>query len=252
VNQAEDRSYYEISLTNGQVLFAFAVLLVCVFGAFVSGMWVAREAIGPVEVPASATPGRVEGEARGVIDFFDGAASQTEPDDDEPPPVQQVRPLPPDSSLRTRLAPERGDAASADGVLGDGARADRGASSSTSAAKTGSSAAKTESTAEPPATDTDRRASASAAEAGTGSQVPAPTSGFVIQVFSSNDETQANALLNRLRDSGYRVFRQSESVDGRTMYRVRVGPYPDRPAAEREARQLKQRFKVETWVTASG
>jgi len=42
VSQSQEPSYYEIALTNRQVLVVFVVLLVCVVVAFVSGVWVGR------------------------------------------------------------------------------------------------------------------------------------------------------------------------------------------------------------------
>ncbi|HEY8021186.1 MAG TPA: hypothetical protein VIH93_08800, partial [Thermoanaerobaculia bacterium] len=35
-------SYYEIALTNRQVVVAFVVLLVCLLSAFFSGVWIGR------------------------------------------------------------------------------------------------------------------------------------------------------------------------------------------------------------------
>ncbi|MGB5401730.1 MAG: hypothetical protein WBO71_16065, partial [Thermoanaerobaculia bacterium] len=42
MSQQNEPSYYEIALTNRQVLMVFVVLLVCVVVAFISGVWVGR------------------------------------------------------------------------------------------------------------------------------------------------------------------------------------------------------------------
>lgn len=73
----------------------------------------------------------------------------------------------------------------------------------------------------------------------------------MIQVFSSSDETQANALIARLRADGYRAFLSPVEVDGRTMFRVRVGPYESRSVADVDAAELKRRHRVDTWFPRS-
>ncbi|MEM9293257.1 MAG: SPOR domain-containing protein [Acidobacteriota bacterium] len=42
MSDLEDTSYYEIALTNRQVLVAFVILLVCMLTSFLSGVWVGR------------------------------------------------------------------------------------------------------------------------------------------------------------------------------------------------------------------
>ena len=52
-------SYYEIALTNRQVLIAFVILLVCLVAAFLSGVWVGRGDARPVpELVAAEAAGR--------------------------------------------------------------------------------------------------------------------------------------------------------------------------------------------------
>jgi cell division septation protein DedD len=43
VGGSHEPSYYEIALTNRQVVVAFVILLVCVVAAFLSGVWIGRE-----------------------------------------------------------------------------------------------------------------------------------------------------------------------------------------------------------------
>jgi DedD protein len=73
----------------------------------------------------------------------------------------------------------------------------------------------------------------------------------VIQVFSSGDQTQANNLVERLRTDGYRAFLSPVEADGRTLFRVRVGPYESRAAAETDANELKRRHRLDTWFPRS-
>jgi len=44
VAESHEPSYYEIALTNRQVIVAFVLLLTCILGAFFSGVWIGREA----------------------------------------------------------------------------------------------------------------------------------------------------------------------------------------------------------------
>lgn len=280
MTESEDRSYYEISLTSGQVLVAFGVLLACVLGAFVAGMWVAREALEDAGPAATAQRPLDSAEPTETLDFFDGdssssrgaagdaagageadgppaARSATGPRDaagesrsqQEASRIQQVKPLPPDRTASTSPPPDTGA---------------RETPENRDTSANGASSASPE-PAEPDApevssVDTDRREPvAEAGDRASRAEPAAPpdpsadaSAGFVIQVFSSIEEAQAEALLQRLRSRGYPVFRASEPVSGRTMYRVRVGPYADRPTAEREAQKLEREFKLDTWVTASG
>ena len=43
VGGSHEPSYYEIALTNRQVVVAFVILLTCVVAAFFSGVWIGRE-----------------------------------------------------------------------------------------------------------------------------------------------------------------------------------------------------------------
>ncbi|MGH9363397.1 MAG: hypothetical protein ACRD2T_15925, partial [Thermoanaerobaculia bacterium] len=65
-------SYYEIALTNRQVVVAFAILLVCLLIAFFSGVWVGRGAgPGEEEVRAAAEGAPPEGSALEEFEFFE-------------------------------------------------------------------------------------------------------------------------------------------------------------------------------------
>jgi DedD protein len=64
---------------------------------------------------------------------------------------------------------------------------------------------------------------------------PAPvTAGWVVQVGAFGQEANAIALRDRLRKAGYTAFVERVVVDAKTVYRVRVGPYVERSAAEAE------------------
>lgn len=58
------------------------------------------------------------------------------------------------------------------------------------------------------------------------------TSGWVVQVGAFGQEANAIGLRDRLRKAGHSAFVERVSVDGAAVYRVRVGPYSERPEAE--------------------
>ena len=48
MSHSHEPSYYEIALTNRQVLVVFVVLLVCVVAAFFSGVWIGQQDGEPI------------------------------------------------------------------------------------------------------------------------------------------------------------------------------------------------------------
>ncbi len=74
----------------------------------------------------------------------------------------------------------------------------------------------------------------------------------MIQVFSTKEEAQAKKVKEQLSGGGYQAYLSPVQVGSQTMYRVRIGPFPDRPAAETSAGAVNRKFKLDTWVTAAG
>ena len=58
-----------------------------------------------------------------------------------------------------------------------------------------------------------------------------PKEGFAVQLAAFSDDKGANALGNRLKQSGYPVYTEPLKTSRGTLWRVRVGPYPSREAA---------------------
>lgn len=73
----------------------------------------------------------------------------------------------------------------------------------------------------------------------------------MVQVFSTHDEPQARKLLGRLEGLGHRAFLSTIDVGGQTMFRVRVGPFSQRSAAERVKGQVRNQLELDPWVTAA-
>lgn len=79
----------------------------------------------------------------------------------------------------------------------------------------------------------------------------APKSGkFVIQVGAFSNNEQAAAMVKRLRSGGYESFVAPGTGSGDARWRVRVGPFVSRDAAEKAAAKLKQQEKLPTWILA--
>jgi cell division septation protein DedD len=218
VTQSHEPSYYEIALTNRQVLIVFVVLLICVVAAFFSGVWVGkRDDVSPVMEMAQQDS--------------EGAAATTE----EGSVVEELR------FFSDEEAQEEASTNLAD-------MADQPQPDTTLLEDLGGS----EPEPEAPAPAPKRQASAPAPtqQAASGETASATASGgYVIQVFSSADEVQARKLLGELTDGGYPAFLSPVEVGSQTMMRVRIGPYSQLANAETVAERLRRDFKLDTWVT---
>jgi len=250
VTNSHEPSYYEIALTNRQVVVAFVILLLCLVSAFFSGLWIGRESAARAQEqivrntpPTPAEP--QEGQELDEFRFFeDGqtpgpatpAASPT------PAPIQDT------TTLLEDFGGEGDQEAVADPDLPEGRRR-RGRHANADA-------------------DTDEREDEPAAPAPSptpaAKATPAPTPAVpptvtpeprlargqvVIQVFSSADLEQAESVRGRLIRGGHKAYLSPVQVAGRAMYRVRIGPFDSRGAAQKVAEQVRKDYKLDTWVT---
>jgi cell division septation protein DedD len=260
VTESREPSYYEIALTNRQVVVAFVILLVCLLSAFFSGVWIGRESTARAqEQIASSTPPpeeKKEGQSVEELEFFDArkekgpaarpqrdetpaipaaAANNTtlaqdlgnepEPSPEPPPPARAaVVPTPVPMAPTPTPTPEPGRRGK-----GKGRNRDRLAEAG-----------------ETPA------APAGSTRPGKASQVAEtaiPKGSSVIQVFSSQDRSQAEAIQKRLVKGGQKAYLSPVDVAGHTMYRVRIGPFSSRPDAQKVAEKVRKTYKLDTWVT---
>ena len=236
MTNSHEPSYYEIALTNRQVIVAFVLLLLCLVAAFFSGVWVGREgdARGGDQMVRNAPPPKEEkkeGQNLEELEFFesDDAARPQQPeptpapaeerdttlaedfgaDEEEPEPTP---PAPPQQTPPALTAPEEDEE-----EIDEATPPPRPQRTPTPA---------------PPAAE------------------PARSSGdVVIQVFSSAEQDQAEKIRDRLVGGGHHAFLSPVEVAGRTMYRVRIGPFGSRDEAQKVAEQVRKGFKLDTWVT---
>jgi cell division septation protein DedD len=220
LNETQEPSYYEIALTNRQVLVAFVVLLACVLAAFFAGVWVGKgsPAAAATEATAPESVATPEGGTPEELTFFNDAANGTRPDLGE----LAERPNP-DTTLAEDLGLEEPPAATAPPPA------------ATAAATA------------PPVAVAATTAPAPPAPAATSEAAPLAPGEVVIQVFSSKDEVQARRLTTRLKAAGFRAFLSPSGE----MYRVRIGPYTDRGRAQADATRARRDFQVDTWITAN-
>ena len=226
MSQSNEPSYYEIALTNRQVLMVFVVLLVCVVIAFISGVWVGRgnDAALPTVGLAEVESTKVETGAPevGELNFF---AEKSEVDRDSGT-LAQAAETP--STGTTLLEDVSQDKASREAEP-----------ESTTPPPAAVEPARSEPTPEPVAT----------AATQSGSAAPGGQGDHVIQVFSSTDQQQAKQLIQTLTSGGYPAFLSPVDVRGQTMYRVRIGPYVDPKEAETVAERVRKSYRLDTWVT---
>ncbi len=266
MSSTDEPSYYEIALTNRQVVTAFVILLVCLLVAFLSGVWIGKGQLASVEGARVVTipPDNATVEAGGKaepLDFFEDI--QSGGSDQGPEPQPPPRPgSEPEVVEKPAPAPDtmfggEGDspAAAAPAVP---AAADRQASLPNSppgkpagkpeAGRRGSTAVADERPAD--------RARREAAETPRPAQPkvaggdPEPAAGSVIiQVFASPSRDEAEKVRVRLRKGGEKAYLSPTLVSGKTLYRVRVGPFKKRERAIVVAAKIERTYELDTWVT---
>jgi cell division septation protein DedD len=232
LSDPREQSYYEIALTNKQVMTIFVVLLICVLAAFLGGVWVGRGTGATVltaeaqEIESGVQPGEPPLQRLDIFSESDKAGSQ--------------------SAEAGSVATEEPQAAAAETqqpvILEDiGRPAVRAQQSQAQQPAVESRATPTTSAPSPgPSTGGSTGAAATS---------PGGREALVIQVFSSTDLQQAQKVMERLRTGNYPAVLSSVDVDGKVTYRVRVGPYGDREAAQGIADRIRRAYKLETWIT---
>ena len=244
MTESREPSYYEIALTNRQVLVAFVLLLACVVIAFFTGVWVGRDGeAAPEEIDeivARPEAGETTAAPAGELEEFnffseeegEGGEAAADPQAVEAGEAADLEDLATEPRPDTTLSQDLGVD-------------DEQAGESTA----GPEAATEEPPPPRPAPSEERAAPAAEPAEAESDQAAGPV---VIQVFSSPDGEHARRIMERLRAGGYRAFLSPVNVAGSTMHRVRVGPYPDRGDAQTAAAEIKKSYKLDTWITAGG
>ena len=248
---SHEPSYYEIALTNRQVVVAFVILLTCLLAAFLSGVWIGRESTARsqerlAQAAAAPAPAPREGQAVEEFQFFKeeggkkggkgakGAEPAAAPEETAPvegSPLEEPQPAaaPDRPALFTEREPEVRRPPAVPPV-----------------------AVPTPIPAPKPAERTKPAAPVAAEKPGRTPPAAAPgpaTGKLVIQVFSSPDKDQADKIRNQLVAGGQQAFLSPIRGSGRTMYRVRIGPFDRRDQAEKVAQKVRRDQRLDTWIT---
>ncbi len=244
MTNSHEPSYYEIALTNRQVVVAFVILLLCLVSAFFSGLWIGRESTARAQEqivrnvpPAPAAP--QEGQDLDELAFFEDeqkpGSGETTPADATPTPAQ-------DTTLLEDFGGEPDEVTEPDPDLPEGRR--RRGRDRNAGAEEGDEIAAVVTPAPTPA-----RARPTAAIAATTPEPRVAAGQVVIQVFSSPELDQAEKVRDRLIGGGHKAYLSPVQVAGRTMHRVRIGPFGSRGDAQKVAEQVRKGYKLDTWVT---
>jgi len=264
VAESHEPSYYEIALTNRQVIVAFVILLVCLLSAFFSGVWIGRESSARAaeqQVVRNTPPPQApqEGNKLEELEFFDSgnqAADKTaqdgEPGAQEPPkvgttlledvagrqPADRSAPVEEEPAAQSEPAVPAGvDAAQPDPAAERRERRNKRRAAAAAAAALAETAP-----APAPAPERAARTPEPAAP-------KVPKGSVVIQVFSSADKAQADRIRGQLAGGGYQAYLSPVEKAGHTMYRVRIGPFSSRDDAQKTAEKVRKGYKLDTWVT---
>ena len=91
----------------------------------------------------------------------------------------------------------------------------------------------------PPPEDGDDPRATRPAPSANSAPTPRPRGTWTVQVGSFSNADNARKLSRELSDRGYEVSVSQVETGGKTMHRVRVGPVPDKDAAEALSARLK-------------
>ncbi len=252
-SESHEPSYYEVALTNRQVLIAFVVLLTCLVTAFLSGVWIGRGGSSPARIP----PATLEAAATSTeppleqLTFFNGKEAGTRTSGaagSGAAPVAAERVAPPAADAPA-TAEERATETMRQNLDATMA-ANRTIPAPAAAAPTATTPKATPAAAAPPATTAPAKAPAPAKKEPAAAK-PSVAGKTFVQVYSSNNGPRAREIVAQLRKGGFTVVMTETPKGGGTNYRVRVGPYAERTKAEAAATRLRRDFRLETWVTDS-
>lgn len=77
-----------------------------------------------------------------------------------------------------------------------------------------------------------------------------PNKTYTVQVGAYKEKDVAEKVMSKLKKKGYSAYIVSRDIQGEgTIYKVRVGEFPHRDRAEEQARRIKLKEKMPTFVT---
>ena len=76
-------------------------------------------------------------------------------------------------------------------------------------------------------------------------------SGYGVQVMATGELDQAKSVMNDFAKDGYSAFVLASKNKGRTLYKVRLGPYEYKPEAKAIKDKVKQRYPRSPYIKTS-
>lgn len=80
---------------------------------------------------------------------------------------------------------------------------------------------------------------------------PADRGGYVVQLLATSNKAKADEIRRAMSGDGYPVFIAQANVDGKPVYRVRVGSYPGKGDAAAIQSRMKSRYGQNQYVQSS-
>jgi DedD protein len=75
-------------------------------------------------------------------------------------------------------------------------------------------------------------------------QQPAPRTGWIIQAGSFGQKSNADKLQQGISNSGASAYIEEIDVQGKTLYRVRLGPFPSKSSAQQQLEVVEKQFDL--------
>jgi cell division protein FtsN len=246
---AQDDYYYEIQLTNKQLVFYFMAGATGLILSFLAGVMVGRgvdsngadvQASRPVveeRVVAEEAPKAAAPPAAADLTYAQRLESEkTEDGLERPKGASAGKSAPAPAEKTPEKTPVRTTAAPPPVVpkVGSGPAADLPASRTTPPVSEGKPAVKS---APPPVAAAPAPASASASG-----------KGFTVQVGAFKDKATADSVVTRLKGKGFAAYVMSPGATEGGLFVVRVGSYPQRTDAERVEAKLRDQEKFRPYI----
>jgi DedD protein len=232
-----DDGFHEIQLSGKQLVFLFMATTVVSVVIFLCGVLVGRGVH-----PPSSDPMQVSAASRSATSPATAPASagqpSTQPPATQPPGAQPPAPQPAAS------APAEPPPTPPEGELTYKKRLESEGTVAEDRLKSGAS----QKSANP-------RATPKAAPAETTGSATATTSAarpgkFVVQIVALKDRSSASSLVQRLTAKGYPAFLVNPAAGAPApVYKVQVGRFEDRRAAEQVKRRLEKEEKFKPWIS---
>jgi DedD protein len=220
---AQDDYYYEIQLSNKQLVFYFMAGATTLILSFLAGVMVGRG--------VDATAGEVQA-ARSVPVQEEKIVAEEAPSRAAPPPAENL-------TYAQRLEGEKQDEA----LEKPKAAAAPAAKASSVSKPAATPASKAAATSGPPAAKT-----ASAPSHTVATKAVAPAAGtFTIQVGAFKDKATADSIVSALKGKGFAAYVVSPGA-AEGLYNVRVGSYADRADAEQVQVRLRDSEKFKPFI----